>query len=106
MDTENESNQANRTISTGKLHALLHFHIRPINVVVFHGSQGNLPRDLGDAMKALVRVRGRGVLSTLLIVHAFLRRASKYYGVYNGRVSTTETVVFVAAGGPLPGQNG
>ena len=38
MDTENESNQANRTISTGKLHALPHFHTRPINVVVFHGS--------------------------------------------------------------------
>ena len=42
MDTENESNQANRTISTGKLHALLHFHTRPINVVVYHGSQGEL----------------------------------------------------------------
>ena len=42
MDTENESNQANRTISTGKLHTLLCFHTRPINVVVFHGSQGIL----------------------------------------------------------------
>ena len=42
MDTENESNQANRTISTGKLHALPHFHTRPINVVVFHGSKGIL----------------------------------------------------------------
>ena len=42
MDTENESNQADRTISTGKLRALLHFHIRPINVVVFHDSQGIL----------------------------------------------------------------
>jgi hypothetical protein len=31
-------NQADRAISTGKLHALLHFHTRPINVVVFHGS--------------------------------------------------------------------
>ena len=31
-------NQANRAISTGKLHALLRFHTRPINVVVFHGS--------------------------------------------------------------------
>ena len=38
MDTENESNQANRTISTGKLHALPHLHTRPINVVVYHGS--------------------------------------------------------------------
>ena len=38
----NENDQANRAISTGKLHALLHFHTRPINVVVFHGSQGIL----------------------------------------------------------------
>ena len=38
MDTENESNQANRTISTGKLHALLRFHTRPINVMVYHDS--------------------------------------------------------------------
>jgi hypothetical protein len=34
----NESVQANRAISTGKLHTLLCFHTRPINVVVFHGS--------------------------------------------------------------------
>ena len=27
-----------RPISIGQLHALLHFHLRPINVVVFHGS--------------------------------------------------------------------
>ena len=42
MDTSNENDQANRAISNGKLHALLHFHTRPINVVVFHGSQGIL----------------------------------------------------------------
>jgi hypothetical protein len=42
MDTSNENDQANRAISTGKLHALQHFHTRPINVVVFHGSQGIL----------------------------------------------------------------
>jgi len=29
-----------RAIRTGKLHALLRFHIRPIDVVVFHGSDG------------------------------------------------------------------
>ena len=39
---DNENDQADRTISTGKLHALPHFHTRPINVVVFHGSQGIL----------------------------------------------------------------
>ncbi len=38
MSISNENNQADRAISTGKLHALLHFHTRPINVVVFHGS--------------------------------------------------------------------
>ena len=38
MDMSNENDQANRAISTGKLHALPHFHTRPINVVVFHGS--------------------------------------------------------------------
>ena len=30
--------QAGRAISTGQLHALPRFHIRPIDVVVFHGS--------------------------------------------------------------------
>ena len=34
--------QAYRAISTGQLHVLPRFHIRPIDVVVFHGSQGNL----------------------------------------------------------------
>ncbi len=36
------SNQAYRTISTGQLNALLHLHLRPIDVVVFHGPQGYL----------------------------------------------------------------
>lgn len=34
--------QASRSISTGKLHALLHFHIQPINVVVFNEPTGAL----------------------------------------------------------------
>ena len=42
MGIGNENDQADRAISTGKLHALLHFHTRPINVVVFHDSQGIL----------------------------------------------------------------
>ena len=42
MSTVNENDQADRAISTGKLHALPHFHTRPINVVVFHDSQGIL----------------------------------------------------------------
>ena len=36
------SNQAYRTISTGQLNALLHLHLRPIDVVVYYGSQGYL----------------------------------------------------------------
>ena len=42
MGMDNENDQADRVISTGKLHALPHFHTRPINVVVFHDSQGIL----------------------------------------------------------------
>ena len=38
MRIENESVQADRAISTGKLNALPRLHTRPINVVVFHGS--------------------------------------------------------------------
>ena len=36
MNIGNENDQADRIISTGKLHALRHFHTQPINVVVFH----------------------------------------------------------------------
>ena len=36
------SDQAYRAISTGQLNALLHLHLRPIDVVVFHGPQGYL----------------------------------------------------------------
>ena len=36
------SNQAYRTISTGQLNALLHLHLRPIDEVVYLGSQGYL----------------------------------------------------------------
>ena len=34
------SNQACRAISTGQLNALLRLHLRPIDVVVYHGPQG------------------------------------------------------------------
>ena|SRR6056297_265055 len=36
------SNQACRAISTGQLNALLRLHLRPIDVVVYHGPQGYL----------------------------------------------------------------
>ena len=42
MSTSNENDQADRAISTGKLHTLLRFHTQPINVVVFHDFQGIL----------------------------------------------------------------
>ena len=32
--------QAERAISNGKLNVLLRLHIRPINVIVYHGSSG------------------------------------------------------------------
>jgi hypothetical protein len=34
--------QADRAISTGQLHGLPRFHLRPIDVVVYHGSQRDL----------------------------------------------------------------
>ena len=56
VDIENESNQADRTISTGKLRTLLRFHTRPINVVVFHGSQGNARFEVGFPLRCLQRL--------------------------------------------------
>jgi hypothetical protein len=35
-----DKDQADRAISTGKLQASPPFHIRPINVMVYHDSQG------------------------------------------------------------------
>ncbi len=52
----NESVQANRAISTGKLHTLLCFHTRPINVVVFHGSQGRTRLEAGFPLRCLQRL--------------------------------------------------
>jgi hypothetical protein len=42
MNIINENDEVYRAISNGKLHMLPCFHTRPINVVVFHGSQGTL----------------------------------------------------------------
>ena len=56
VDIENESNQANRTISTGKLHTLLCLHTRPINVVVYHGSQGNTRFEVGFPLRCFQRL--------------------------------------------------
>ena len=56
MDMSNANNQADRVISTGKLHTLLRFHTRPINVVVFHGSQGNTRFQVGFPLRCLQRL--------------------------------------------------
>jgi hypothetical protein len=51
-----ESNQVERAISTGQLHTLLRFHIRPINVVVFHGSSGRTCFEAGFPLRCLQRL--------------------------------------------------
>ncbi len=51
-----ESNQVERAISTGQLHTLLCFHIRPINVVVFHGSSGRTCFEAGFPLRCLQRL--------------------------------------------------
>ena len=50
------SNQANRAISTGQLNALLRLHLRPIDVVVFHGSQGRPCFEGGFPLRCLQRL--------------------------------------------------
>lgn len=40
--------QVARPISTGKLSALLHVHIQPINVVVFNGPSGTCVREISS----------------------------------------------------------
>jgi hypothetical protein len=60
----NESDQANRTISTGKLNPLLSLHTRPINVVVFHGSQGSARFEVGFPLRCIQRL-SRPYIATL-----------------------------------------
>jgi len=60
----NEGDQANRAISTGKLHRLPCFHTRPINVVVFHGSRGRTRLEVGFPLRCLQRL-SRPYIATL-----------------------------------------
>ena len=60
----NESDQVVRAISTGQLHALLRVHIRPIDVVVFHGSQGSTRFEVGFPLRCLQRL-SRPYIATL-----------------------------------------
>ena len=64
MNMSNENDQANRAISTGKLHTLLRFHTRPIDVVVFHGSQGNTSFEGGFLLRCFQQL-SRPNLATL-----------------------------------------
>jgi hypothetical protein len=50
------SDQANRAISTSQLNALLHLHLWPIDVVVFHGSQGRPCFEGGFPLRCLQRL--------------------------------------------------
>ena len=45
-----------RAISTGQLNALLRVHIQPIDVVVFHGSQGSSRLEVGFPLRCLQRL--------------------------------------------------
>ena len=65
MGIENENDQAVRTISTSKLHALQRFHTWPINVVVFHGSQGRNGFEVDFPLRCLQRLF-RPHIATLL----------------------------------------
>lgn len=50
------SNQACRAISTSQLNALPHLHLWPIDVVVFHGSQGRPCFEGGFPLRCLQRL--------------------------------------------------
>ena len=60
----NESVEAERAISTGKLHALPHFHTRPIDVVVYHGSSGKTGFEVGFPLRCFQRL-SRPYIATL-----------------------------------------
>ena len=49
-------NQAERMISTGKLHTLLHFHFQPINVVVFDDPSGKTHLGRSLALRCFQRL--------------------------------------------------
>jgi hypothetical protein len=53
---EKDGDQANRAIRTGRLNALLRFHPRPINVVVFHGSRARPGLEGGFPLRCLQRL--------------------------------------------------
>ena len=48
--------QADRVISTGKLHTLLRFNTRPINVVVYHDSHARPSFEVGFPLRCFQRL--------------------------------------------------
>src|SRR5215210_679082 len=63
-DMDHERDQVDRAISTGKLNALPRLHTRPINVVVFHGSQGSSRFEVGFPLRCFQRL-SRPYIATL-----------------------------------------
>ena len=55
-DTDHGGDQVCRAISTGRLNASPRLHTRPINVVVFHGSQGSSRFKVGFPLRCLQRL--------------------------------------------------
>ena len=55
-DRGGDRDQANRAIRTGRLNALLRFHPRPINVVVYHGSQARPGFEGGFPLRCIQRL--------------------------------------------------
>ena len=62
--TDHERIKFDRAISTGQLNALPRLHPRPINVVVFHGSQGRPRFEEGFPLRCLQRL-SRPYIATL-----------------------------------------
>ena len=60
-----ENDQADRAISTSKLHASRRFHTWPINVVVYHGSWAKPCFEVGFPLRCFQRL-SRPYLATLL----------------------------------------
>ena len=56
MDKGEVGVQANRAISTAQLHALLRFHMPPIDVVVFHGSRARPGFEVGFPLRCFQRL--------------------------------------------------
>ena len=78
MGISNESEQDNRAISTGKLNASPRLHTRPINVVVYHGSQGRTRFEVGFSLRCFQRL-SRPYVATL---HCGWRHNSSTRGTF------------------------